>query len=59
MAVTRNACSLLDFPEFAQAVKYGVPGTQRPFHSMLFVAGTVLLIGDASFHCFQAGSQSV
>ena len=30
MAIRRNACSLLalpDFPEFAQAVRYGVPGT--------------------------------
>src|SRR5271157_4411245 len=30
MAISRNAGSLLalpDFPEFAQAVKYGVPGT--------------------------------
>jgi hypothetical protein len=28
MAIRRNACSLLalpDFPEFAQAVRYGVP----------------------------------
>ena len=24
MAISRNACSLLDFPEFAQAVRYGV-----------------------------------
>ena len=24
MAISRNSCSLLDFPEFAQAVKYGV-----------------------------------
>ncbi len=32
MAIRRNACSLLalpDFPEFAQAVKYGVLGTPR------------------------------
>ena len=28
MAISRNACSLLDFPEFAQAVGYGVPGTR-------------------------------
>ena len=28
MAISRNACSLPDFPEFAQAVRYGVPGTQ-------------------------------
>ncbi len=27
MAISRSACSLLDFPEFAQAVRYGVPGT--------------------------------
>src|SRR5271157_3077193 len=30
MAISRNACSLValpDFPEFAQAVRYGVPGT--------------------------------
>jgi len=27
MAIRRNARSLLDFPEFAQAVRYGVPGT--------------------------------
>src|SRR5271165_1597490 len=30
MAIRRNACSLLalpDFPKFAQAVRYGVPGT--------------------------------
>ena len=27
MAISRNACSLPDFPEFAQAVRYGVPGT--------------------------------
>jgi len=27
MAISRNSCSLLDFPEFAQAVSYGVPGT--------------------------------
>src|SRR5271157_1878415 len=30
MAMSRNACSLIalpDFPEFAQAVSYGVPGT--------------------------------
>ena len=25
MAISRNSCSLLDFPEFAQAVRYGVP----------------------------------
>ncbi len=35
MAISRNACSLValpDFPELAQAVRYGVPGThQRPF----------------------------
>ena len=33
MATRRNACSLLafpDFPEFAQAVRYGVPGSPRP-----------------------------
>ena len=34
MAIRRNACSLLalpDFPEFAQEVRYGVPGTRtRP-----------------------------
>jgi hypothetical protein len=29
MATSRNSCSLLDFPEFAQAVGYGVPGTPR------------------------------
>jgi len=32
MAIRRNACSLLalpDFPEFAQAVRYGVPGTPQ------------------------------
>jgi hypothetical protein len=32
MAIRRNACSLLalpDFPEFAQAVRYGVPGTPK------------------------------
>jgi len=28
MAISRNAFSLLDFPEFAQAVRYGVPGTR-------------------------------
>jgi len=31
MHISRNACSLValpDFPEFAQAVRYGVPGTQ-------------------------------
>ena len=28
IAISRNACSLPDFPEFAQAVKYGVPRTQ-------------------------------
>ncbi len=28
MAISRNACSLLDFPEFAQAVGYGVHGTR-------------------------------
>src|SRR5208283_2899554 len=27
MAISRNASSLPDFPEFAQAVRYGVPGT--------------------------------
>ena len=27
MAMSRNARSLLDFPEFAQGVRYGVPGT--------------------------------
>ena len=27
MAISRNARSLPDFPEFAQAVRYGVPGT--------------------------------
>ena len=27
MAISRDARSLLDFPEFAQAVRYGVPGT--------------------------------
>jgi len=27
MAIRCNACSLLDFPEFAQAVRNGVPGT--------------------------------
>ncbi len=32
IAISRNACSLPDFAEFAQAVQYGVPGTplQRP-----------------------------
>jgi hypothetical protein len=29
MANSRNASSLPDFPEFAQAVRYGVPGTPR------------------------------
>ena len=32
MALSRNACSLValpDFPEFAQAVRYGVPGTSQ------------------------------
>ena len=32
MAISRNASSLLalpDFPEFAQAVRYGVPGTRK------------------------------
>ena len=32
MAISRNACSLValpDFPEFAQAVRYGVPGTSH------------------------------
>jgi hypothetical protein len=29
MAISRNACSLPDFPEFAQAVRYGVPGTPK------------------------------
>ena len=32
MAISRNACSLPDFPEFAQAVRYGVPGT--PAHEL-------------------------
>src|SRR5271157_1037792 len=27
MAISRNACALPDFPEFAQSVRYGVPGT--------------------------------
>jgi hypothetical protein len=27
LAISRNSCSLLDFPEFAQAVRYGVLGT--------------------------------
>jgi len=27
MAISRNACSLPDFPEFTQAVRFGVPGT--------------------------------
>src|SRR5208337_3037940 len=31
MAKSRNACSLLDFPEFARAVRYGVPGTPIRF----------------------------
>jgi hypothetical protein len=30
MAISRNACSLPDFHEFAQAVRYGVPGTPGP-----------------------------
>ena len=29
MAISRNARSLLDFPEFAQAVRYGVPETPK------------------------------
>ena len=29
MAISHNACSLLDFPEFAQTVGYGVHGTPR------------------------------
>jgi len=29
MAISRNASSLPDFPEFAQAVRYGVPGTPQ------------------------------
>ncbi len=29
MAISHNARSLLDFPEFAQAVRYGVPGTPQ------------------------------
>ena len=28
IAISRNACSLPDFPEFTQAVRHGVPGTQ-------------------------------
>ncbi len=35
MAVSRNTRSLLalpDFPEFAQAVRYGVPGTHEKTH---------------------------
>ena len=32
MAISRNACSLLDFPEFAQAVRYGVPGTPSMYY---------------------------
>src|SRR5271157_4837046 len=34
MHISRNTCSpvaLPDFPEFAQAVRYGVPGTQRGY----------------------------
>ena len=30
MAISRNASSLPDFPEFAQAVRYGFPGTPGP-----------------------------
>ena len=42
MAISRNACSLLDFPEFAQAVRYGVPGTGAPVRSGLMSCGAVL-----------------
>jgi len=30
IAISRNARSFTDFPEFAQAVRYGVPGTHVP-----------------------------
>ena len=30
LPISRNASSLPDFPEFAQAVRYGVPGTLSP-----------------------------
>src|SRR5271157_4998237 len=39
MAISRNACSLLDFPEFAQAVRYGVPGTPSSTADHSLVAG--------------------
>jgi len=29
VAISSNACALSDFPEFAQSVRYGVPGTHR------------------------------
>ena len=38
MAIRCNACSLLalpDFPEFAQAVRYGVPATPGDFQSFM------------------------
>ena len=44
MAIRRNACSLLalpDFPEFAQAVGYGVPGT--PSHDRVLGRFNTLL----------------
>src|SRR5271157_1432549 len=46
-AIRRNACSLLalpDFLEFAQAVRYGVPGT--PPHD----GALVIDVGGRSFH---------
>jgi hypothetical protein len=33
MAISRNARSLPDFPEFAQQLGYGVPGTPESFFS--------------------------
>jgi hypothetical protein len=30
MPISRNACALPDFPEFAQTVRYGIPGTPEP-----------------------------
>ena len=42
MAISRNACSLLDFPEFAQAVRYGVPGTPLRL-SMYFLPSAIAI----------------
>ena len=43
MAISRNACSLHDLPEFAQAVRYGAPELMSPELSQGNPGGTFMV----------------